>query len=32
MLRKILTAFIVPKIIAYLGRRYGRGARSGRTS
>ncbi|MFB0492969.1 hypothetical protein ABIE45_005555 [Methylobacterium sp. OAE515] len=28
MLRKILTAFIVPKIIAYLGRRYG--GRAGR--
>ncbi|GJD89708.1 hypothetical protein BHAOGJBA_3238 [Methylobacterium hispanicum] len=24
MLRKILTAFIVPKVIAYIGRRYGR--------
>ncbi len=24
MLRKILTAFIVPKIITYIGRRYGR--------
>ena len=30
MLRKILTAFIVPKVIAYIGRRYGRSRRPGR--
>lgn len=24
MLRKILTAIIVPRVIAYIGRRYGR--------
>ena len=32
MLRKILTVFIVPKIIAYIGRRYGGGRRPGRPS
>jgi len=31
MLRKLLTAFIVPKLIAYLGRRYDRRRGTGRT-
>ncbi len=31
MLHKILTAFIVPKLVAFLGRRYGRRDRTGRT-
>jgi hypothetical protein len=30
MLRKILTAYIVPKLIAYVGRRYGRARGPGR--
>lgn len=24
MFRKLLTAFVLPKVIAYIGRRYGR--------
>jgi hypothetical protein len=32
MLRKLLTAFILPKLVAYVGRRYGRGGTKSRTS
>ncbi|MET3485976.1 hypothetical protein ABIC70_005520 [Methylobacterium sp. 1973] len=31
MLRKILAAFIVPKLIDYVGRRFDRRQRTGRT-
>jgi hypothetical protein len=31
MLRKLLTAFIVPRLVAYLGRRYGNRGRNDRT-
>jgi hypothetical protein len=31
MLRKILTVFVLPRVIAYLGRRYGRRGQPHRT-